>query len=163
MNVMELPFDFILKKVTKGKSGIHVSEDISELNNLWVDYQPNNLAWPLMSEKMKDIIIENLTGRESILWINARIKTKDESKTYYVPCFKEKLDVLDEQKTVFVPGTKHIIKPVFSLNKVVIYSLFHKPQDFWEITSGLYISESLKKAMQKEQITGVGFEKTSVS
>ena len=52
----ELPFMLVLKKVTIGKSGLEISSDLSNLKYLWLDYQPNNLAWPLMSEKMKNII-----------------------------------------------------------------------------------------------------------
>ena len=55
----ELPFDLTLKKVRFGKDGTHVSDDLSELKNVWVDYQPNNLAWPLWSEKLTGVSFEN--------------------------------------------------------------------------------------------------------
>jgi hypothetical protein len=160
----ELPFELFLKKVTTGKGGLQVSEDLSELKYLWLDYQPNNLAWPLMSEKMKTVISFHLTGKEGLVWIKALVKGGNEVKEYFIPRFSQKLDVLDEQKTIFVPGTAHIIKPVFSLSKISQFSIFHKSQEFfWEITSGLYVSDALKKAMQKAKLTGMDFEKTSVS
>lgn len=158
----ELPFDLILKKLSRDKDGLKVSSDLSDLKYLWLDYQPNNLAWPLMSEKMKDLINTNLTGKEGIAWIKAKVKSTNEIRTYFIPLFQQKLDVLDEQKTTYVRGTSHIIKPVFSLDKIINYSLFYTPQNFWEITSGLYINETLKKAIQKEKLTGVDFEKISV-
>lgn len=159
----ELPFELFLRKVKTVKGGLEISENLSEIKNLWLDYQPNNLAWPLMSENMKNVISTNLTGKEGLVWIKASVKGGKEVKEYYIPSFLQKLDVLDEQKTMFVPGTSHIIKPVFSLSKVSQLSIFHKPQElFWEITSGLYVSEKLKNAIQKEKLTGVDFEIISV-
>lgn len=160
----ELPFELFLRKVTTGKGGLQVSENLSEIKYLWQDYQPNNLAWPLMSEKMKNVISTHLTGKEGLVWIKAIVNGANEVKEYFIPRFLQKLDVLDEQKTIFVPGTMHIIKPVFSLSKISQFSIFHKSQEFfWEITSGLYVSETLKNAIQKEKLTGVDFEKTTVS
>lgn len=159
----ELPFELFLKKVIIDKSGLHVNYDLSELKHLWVDYQPNNLAWPLMSEKLKDVIRNHLTGKEGLTWIKAIVNGGNETREYFIPRFLEKLDVLDVQKTMFVPDTSHIIKPVFSFSKIMNFSLFHKSQEyFWEITSGLYVSDVLKKAIQKERLTGLDFEKASV-
>ncbi|MBK8245342.1 MAG: hypothetical protein IPK88_18090 [Saprospiraceae bacterium] len=158
----ELPFALFLKKVSRGKGGLIISDDLSGLRHIWLDYQPNNLAWPLMSEKMKSVISAQLTGKEGIIWIKAIINGADEIKEYYIPRFRQKLDVLDNQKTIFVKDTSHIIKPVFSLSKIIDYHLFFAPQEFWEITSGLYVSETLKKIMQKEKLTGISFEYTSV-
>ncbi|MDE0561933.1 hypothetical protein OU792_18190, partial [Algoriphagus sp. NF] len=85
-----------------------------------------------------------------------------ETKEYFIPSFSQRLDVLDREKTLFVQGTTHIIKPVFSFEKVKKYSLFFLPQQYWEITSGLYVSDALKNAMQKMKLTGVDFENTTV-
>jgi hypothetical protein len=160
---IELPFELFLKKVTTGKNGLQVSDDLSEIKHLWQDYQPNNLAWPLMSEKMKNIISDHLTGNEGLVWIKAIVNGNNESKEYFIPRFSYKLDVIDEQKTMFVSGTNHIVIPVFSYAKIANYSLFFAPQDYWEITSGLYVSDALKNAIQKAKLTGVDFEKTTVS
>lgn len=37
----ELPFGLFLKKLTTGKDGLLVSEDLSGIKYLWIDYQPN--------------------------------------------------------------------------------------------------------------------------
>lgn len=159
----ELPFELFLKKITTGKGDFQVSEDLSEVKHLWMDYQPNNLAWPLMSEKMKNVVSKNLTGKEGLVWIKAIVNGGNEIKEYFIPRFLQKLDVIDEQKTIFISGTAHIIKPVFSFSKIENYNIFFSPQDYWEITSGLYISETLKNAIQKAKLTGIDFEKVSVS
>ncbi len=157
-----LPFELTLKKMVAGNEGLTMDENISDLKNLWLDYQPNNLAWPLLSEKMKGIVSEILTGQEGITWIEAVVKANTEKRIYYIPCFSKELDVLNESETSFVPGTSHAIVPVFSSQKIANYSMFYLPQDHWEITSSLYINELLKKAIQKEKLTGIDFEETSV-
>ncbi len=45
-NKTQLPFDFTIKKVTEAKKGIEVSEDLSELQDIWEDYLPNNSGVP---------------------------------------------------------------------------------------------------------------------
>lgn len=162
-NKTEVPFDLILKKVSRVKGGWQESTDLSGLNYLWLDYQPNNLAWPLMSEKMKDVISSHLTGKEGIIWMPIIVRSTNEQRTYFIPRFERQLDVLDKEKTIYVEGSLLVVKPVFSLAKIVDYGLFNVPDEFWEITSGLYVGEALKKAMQKEKLTGVGFEPTAVT
>lgn len=160
--IYKLPFELELKKVSSSKIGLEVSNDLSNVKYLWVDYQPNNLAWPLMSEKLKTVIEKKLTGKENISWITTNIKADGEERKYFIPFFNKRLDVLDMQRTMFVSGTDHIIKPFFSLEKIINYSLFHKPNNFWEITSALYVSEVLKKDIEKEKLTGLSFETISI-
>jgi len=163
--VDELPFELNLVKLTIGKNGLIESSDLSDLKEIWQDYQPNSLAWPMMSEKLKSVIEKNLTGNEGIDWISAIVRTSGERRMYYIPRFSKMLDVLDAQKTIFIQGTDRIIKPVFSLSKINKYSIFHQPaaHNLWKITSALYVNEALKKAVQKDKLTGIDFEKTSVA
>lgn len=101
----EFPFPMKLKKMIKEKGRWKTSDDIQSLAHLWLDYQPNNLAWNFMSERMTNIIKENLTGKENIYWIKVKIEGINEERYYFIPAFKEKLDVLDEKRTTFVSGT----------------------------------------------------------
>ncbi len=164
-NFNELPFDLELYLLSDRQEGLIKSKELSSLKETWLDYQPNSLAWPLMSEKMKLIIINHLTGSETIDWIAAKVIGNGEARKYYIPRFQKKLDVLDIQKTMFVQNTDKIIRPCFSLSKIENYNVFHLPSSYnlWKITPSIYISEALKKAMQKEKLTGVDFEKTMVS
>lgn len=161
----KLPFELNLVKLEVGKNGLVESSDLSDLKEIWLDYQPNSLAWPLMSEKLKSIIEDNLTGHENIDWIECIVKNESEERTYFVLRFNKMLDVLDLHNTMFVQGTDHIIKPVFASSKIRAYSIFTKPSkyDFWKISSGLYVNETIKKAIQKSKLTGIDFEKTRVS
>lgn len=161
----ELPFELSLVKLDVEENGLIESNDLSDLKEIWLDYQPNSLAWPLISERLKSIIEANLTGNEQIDWIECKVKNGSEERTYFILRFNKMLDVLDMQKTMFVQGTDHIIKPVFASSKISAYSIFSEPSSYelWKITSGLYVSETLKKAIQKQKLTGMDFEKTSVS
>lgn len=106
-----------------------------------------------------------MTGEEGIDWITARINGNGENRDYYIPRFARMLDVLDMQKTSFVQGTDHIIRPFFSLTKINNYSIFNRPSshNLWKITSGIYVSESLKRAIGKEKLSGIYFEKIFVT
>lgn len=162
--VNQLPFDFKLVKLTVNKDGLIESDDLSGLKKIWTDYQPNNLALPLMSEKLKSVIEANLIGNEQIDWIACKVKSESDERSYFILRFNKMFDVLDAQKTMFVHGTDHIIRPVFAASKVGSYNIFTKPSshDLWKITSSIYVSETLKKAIEKQKLTGLGFEKTSV-
>ncbi len=158
----EIPFEFDLVRLLETKKELIQISDLTGLQEIWLDFQPNSLAWPLMSSKLQSIIENNLTGKEAIEWLQATISGNGEKRTYFIPRFIKKLDVLNEEKTIYVPGTDHIIKPSFDLSKIKEYMVFHQPSSFWQITSGIYINESLKRIIQKEKITGANFELASV-
>lgn len=161
----KLPFELSLIKLDVGKNGLIESNDLSGLKEIWLDYQPNSLAWPLMSERLKSIIEANLTENEQIDWIECKVKNGTEQRTYFILRFNKMLDVLDKQKTLFVQGTDHIIRPVFASSKINAYNIFSAPSSYelWKITPGLYVSDTLKKPIQKAKLTGIDFEKTTVS
>jgi len=164
-NVKEMPFELDLVKLTVDKEGLIESHNLSDLQEIWQDYLPNSLAWPLMSTSLKFIFEKNLTGNEGIDWISVIVKRYDDKRIYFIPRFAEMLDVLDIQKTLFIQGTDMVIRPVFSLSKISKYSVFHQPSshNLWKITSEIYVSGTLKKSIQKEKLTGLEFEKTSVA
>jgi hypothetical protein len=161
----ELPFSLQLVKLSVRKKGLIKSNDLSKLDNIWLDFQPNSLAWPLMSEKFKKLITENLTGNESVNWISVQVNGICESRLYYIIRFEKMLDVLDVNQTIYVKGTDRIITPYFDMEKVKNYTIFHKPMSngLWKITSGLYISEKLKQLITKEKLIGPAFERVRVS
>jgi hypothetical protein len=160
-----LPFDLVIKTISESKEGIRYKNIDEEQQPALVDYLPNTLVWPLMSSELRNLFEKVLSGNEGINWITAKVILLKSSETYYIPCFTKKLDVLNEEKTVFVKSTKHIIKPYFDLNKVRTLSLFHKPTDygFWKIPSGLYVTDTTKNALLNSKLTGFTFENVSCS
>ncbi|WP_299550655.1 DUF1629 domain-containing protein [Seonamhaeicola sp.] len=155
------PEDFTLKKITETSKGIDVSEDFNGESEIWLDYLPNDLAFPLMSKRMKKIINDKISEREAIKWIEAKVNYKGNSKEYFVPLFTKALDVLDVKRTKYVPGTDHIIKAFFSKEKVIKYNLFHKPASedhLFKITSDIYVSSEIEKVITKEKLSGILLE-----
>lgn len=164
-DVHKLPFELHLVKLDTDEKGLIISNDLSDVKEVWLDYQPNSLAWPIMSSKMKNLIESNLKGNENVDWIECTIKNKEEERIYFILRFNTVLDVLDFQQTSFVQDTDHIIRPVFSSSKIGAYTIFPKPAsyNFWQITSGIFVSESLKKTMQKAKVTGIDFSKARIA
>ena len=158
----KLPFQFVLKKVTVKDKGITKSDDLSNIEEIWLDYQINNLVWPMFSLKLKRLLEKHMTGHENISWISVIINGNEEQREYFIPKFSKKLDVLDFDKTLLVPNTDHIIKPYFSLNKISNFSIFNEPSMFWEITSSIYVRGDIKRVMEKEGVTGISFEEALV-
>jgi hypothetical protein len=134
-----LPLDFELKRVQETKDGLITDNILDGISKTWLDYQPNSLAWPLMSKSLKSSIEDNLSGNENIDWIECNVKKGNEIRPYYILRFNKILDVLDMEKTMFVHGTELIIRPVFSMNKIIPYNIFMAATsgygDLWRITS----------------------------
>jgi len=154
----ELPFSLELESVSIGNKGLRRLGHL-DTNCLPVDYQPNSLAWPLMSKKMKEIIDNLLIRNEGLKWIKANVKGGGTVYSYFIPFFSKKLETLDYGNTSFVPNTDHIINPAFDYNKTAQYEIFHGHSLFWQITPEIYISESIKEELLNDLVSGVKFER----
>lgn len=159
----QTPFDFTIKALTVKCDGIHYSDDLSIIKTIWLNYQPNSLAWPLFSEKLKTIIERELTGKEGVKWISSNVCYKNEIRKYYIPYFTRELDVLNKKKCLY-SNNGSLIKPVFSSSKIQEYSMFPKPSmnGLWQITSAIYISDKVKEVLIKAKISGLAFEPTLI-
>lgn len=153
-----LPFTLNLHKVISYDNCIKVNDK----SDIFYDYQPNSLAWPLMSEKMKNIICSHLKGEERIKWKEAIIIGNNENRHYYIPMFTSKLDVLNEQETVFVRASGIVLKPCFDKTKVEKYAIFHGPTRFWQITTQIYVNESIRKDLIQAGIKELSFSKVRI-
>jgi len=78
------------KAIEAANSFIH-SNDLSDLEELFQDYQQNSLAWPMMSLKLRDIIARNLSGSEGINWITCIVNASEAQKQYYIPRFSQEI------------------------------------------------------------------------
>ncbi len=161
----ELPFNLELKTVIEGKNNLNVLNTFHANPGAIVDYQPNSLAWPLMSDRMRKVIDKNMQGGNYLDWIEATVVSIEDgiNLKYFIPRFKIQFDIIDKMKTIFVPGTDLIIKPHFLLKKIVNLNFFNKPSMFWQISSSLYVSNLLRAELVKNRITGISFEKVSFS
>ncbi len=161
-NVSELPYEFSLTRLTESKNGLDRSADLSGLEKIWLDYQPNSLAWPFFSIRLKELINKNLTGKEGIDWVIAKVNGNGESRDYYIPRFSHKLDVLSPEKTTFIPGTDDVLKPCFAKSKVEALGMFHGPTFFWQITINLFVNKAIRDEIVKSKLTGLNLEKVWV-
>jgi hypothetical protein len=161
----KLPFDLKLVKLTINNEGTVRTGDLTGWSQPWLDYQPNSLGWPLMSIKLKEFVSESLTGDEGIDWILVKVNGPEGSRNYYIPRFEKLLDVLDVENTLYEKDNELNFTPHLSLNKVNQLSLFHcpRPGTPWKITSNLYVNFLLKKAIQKNRLTGMTFERVSAT
>lgn len=122
-NREDVPFSLELREVFIASKLI-----VGEVSDVFYDYQPNSLAWPIMSERMKSIIASHLTGSECVEWKSIIINGKGISKKYYIPMFTRKLDTLNISESVYVPVSGIVLKPCFDKEKTKkrqrIYLLF---------------------------------------
>lgn len=152
-----LPFSLKLCEVT-------VSDKLvkGELSDRYYDYQPNSLAWPLMSEKMKSIIESHLTGLEQIEWKEATIEGLTTSKRYYIPMFLSKLETLNIAESVIIPSSGIVLKPCFERRKVEKFAVFHGHSTFWKITTQIYINEDIKNELKEAKLNELSFSKIKI-
>lgn len=152
----EFPCETKLFSLVYKKRELVPSSDLSKVDSLWVDYQPNQFAWPMMSEKMAAVVKEHLTGAEGVDWIVANVLFEDERRAYYIPRFAQKLDVLDLEKTDISEYGIYSF-PYYSANKIINYALFQDTFASWEITNSLVVNEPLREALRKGKFTGIQF------
>lgn len=165
MDKKEMPYDLIIRKVSEGKKGLIVEDDLDNLEVVWEDFLPNNIGLPLMSEKLKNIIEGNLSGNEDIDWVTCKVWAKDKFKIYYIIRFNTLLDVLDIQKTKYLAGTDLIMIPYFSSDKINQFSVFTIPtsDNLYKISLSLFVNYTIKKLIQKEKLKGVDFSTIKIS
>ena len=75
----ELIHDVVDKSMLPFPLELHSATDkdylgIGGVSDLFFDYQPNSLAWPIMSERMKTIIESHLSGGECIEWKSVQVR-----------------------------------------------------------------------------------------
>ncbi len=155
--------DCYFKKISVGKDSL-IYEDAEENAEVWTDYPANYFAWPIMSEKLKDIIESSATGQEGIDFIKLKVRHYSLEKIYYLLRFNKAIDSIDKENTLFVKDTDLIIKPVFRADKLDQYHIFYKPQayDLWRISSAIYVTGEVKRAIIKSGIKDVKFSKARV-
>lgn len=128
------------------------------------DYLADNLGIPLMSERLMHIISKHIAGNEGLQWYKAIVNCGDETIIYYAPNFKDDLDVLDNDMSVFNQGTGSLIKACFSIKKIQQLAFFPLPQLDIKLPFrlGLIVSDDIKKDIIKERLTGIDFSRASI-
>jgi hypothetical protein len=144
------------------------SDDLNSLKYLWFDYQLNTLAWPIFSERMRELIDSHATGAEGIDWISVLIhQGQTEIRPYYLLRFNEKKDVLKLEESTFVDKQPTlIIKPVFAQDKISNLSVFTEfvaDENWWQITPSICVSEIIRQQAKKAKFVGLHYEDARVN
>ena len=92
--------DCYFKKISVGKDSL-IYEDAEENADLWTDYPANWFAWPIMSEKLKDIIESNSTRKEGIDFIKMKVRHFSLEKFYYILRFNKVIDSIDKENSSY--------------------------------------------------------------
>lgn len=156
-NREDVPFSLELRDVFIASKLI-----VGEVCDVFYDYQPNSLAWPIMSERMKSIIASHLTGYEYIEWKSVIINGKGISKKYYIPMFTRNLDTLNISESVYVPVSGIVLKPCFDKEKIKNLSVIHSPNLFWPISTQIYVNEEIKRDLVNSGIKELCFSRVKV-
>jgi len=129
------------------------------INGVFKDYTGTD-THPIFSKKFRDIINE-FVPKDKLEWIHLKVKDKDGTiKDAYYPRFIPKphmFDVLNEELTVLTDHG-HLMVPRLSAQKT-------KDKHFIRLFENQlydYVSEDLKKAIQKAKLTGVKFKKVKM-
>ena len=140
---------------------VFISETIIQggRSDVFYDFQPNSLAWPIMSEKMSHIIASHLTGFEHIRWKEISIVGKNTSRRYYLPFLTYPLDTLDYENSIIIPSSGAVLKPCFSKTKLENISMTYAPSLFWKVTTKLYVNEEIRKDLINANIKEIVFSK----
>ena len=163
LDVDALSFELTLKKLLFRSRGVVESDDLTGVQHVWCDFQPNSLAWPIMSPQLRDVIDQNVTEEDAIDWVKVLIRQGSmTARPYYLLRFKTQKDVLNVEATVYAGADPPFVaQPVFAAHKIAPVSVFCVPEDDWQISHGVYVSEKIKKAAKKAGLTGLNFELTT--
>ena len=159
-------YTLTLKKIRATKKGIEYSDDISQFSDPWLDMIMNDFSIPLFSKNLKNYIDKNIKDIDYQRWINIEISGNNCVRTYYVPKFIKKLDVLNIEKCTLNEEDGSIIVPCFSYAKIQKYVLF---QEFdgeeyqWRVPSSVIISDETRRKLIENKFTGIMYEKIRTS
>ena len=160
----EFACDAHFRRIEIAKNGLVYSDSLPT-DDVWKDYPANEFAFPLLSEGFMNLIKANTTSIDAIDFIKFPIQHFDQKRTYYILRFNKLHDVIDRKLTTYVKGTDHIIVPCFTAAAFDSIQIASKPisHDLWRITSGIYVSEKLKRKISQSKIKGIDFSKVRVS
>lgn len=128
-----------------------INEYFFKVNKLPQDYLANDLGWPLMSEFMMLHINEFLI-EGNVIWKKIIVEYKLKSINYFIPVFKETMDILNLEKSIFSKGN-FIVKCHLSLEKISTYDFFNVPNSHLR----LIVSLPVKLSLEKNMISGLDF------
>jgi hypothetical protein len=115
-----------------------------------VDYQPNFLVWPLCSAKLRRILDDLKSPRDSVEWIPVELSVPGRRLQYFR--FKSQpLPELLHPDTLMASDT--VVKPVLDLDRIKPHKVFV----FEEDTTNIVVDQTVRDAITKAKCTGMIF------
>ena len=119
------------------------------------DYLADDLGARLCSERLRGVVDENKSETDKIQWLRAMVlDAEDQKREYYILHFPEDFPIVNKNKSLISGQT--IIKPVLDIKVIRGHNIARIPIS--SIHGGRYfVSDTLRKAIKKAKITGIGF------
>ena len=120
------------------------------------DYLGNDCSWCLCSEKLKKIMDNYANNADVIRWLPVKILNGETFKTYYALLIENYLEfdkIVNIEKSKKLKDGK-VYLPHFIYSQIKDYDLFIKEDG----GKSIFISQKLKDILEKENLTGLGFE-----
>jgi hypothetical protein len=120
------------------------------------DYLSNDCSWILCSEKLKEVIIKNANNASDVLWFPVKVINGETFKTYYallIEHFLKDEEIVNYEKSKKLKSGE-VYLPHLKYDKIKNFDLFVMENN----GVSLFISQKLKDILEKENLTGLGFE-----
>ncbi|WP_027360160.1 imm11 family protein [Desulforegula conservatrix] len=123
----------------------------------FADYLTNDLGVRLCSENLQKIIENNRSENDQLQWLEAIVSdVNGHCKKYFVLHFPENYSVINKEKSIMAGDM--IVKPVLNISIVKSHNIFTLPG---EAGRTIFVSECLKKIIDKIKLSGLAFTKVS--
>jgi hypothetical protein len=129
------------------------------------DYVPNDLSWFIVTDKLKSIIESMKNNKVQYLPIRARSKDESEVLDLYLVNICNIVDALDLENSKYSVHEIDENEKMISVQKYAIKGSMIKDIDIFRLKDhnmSIFISEKLKKAMEKNGITGCDYLEVKV-
>ncbi len=124
-------------------------------NGIYCPFLSCDAGANLVSEEMKALLLSFIGENENIEFLPVTTKSKEYGdRTYYIMHFKIIYDVIDKEKTVYVPGTDIITKVRIDLEKAKGLKVFNSQPAINDIIVPEEVYQAIK---QKKFDTGLRF------
>lgn len=148
-DLLMLPYDGVVENWSPLK--VQLTEGV------FTDYLANDLGVRLCSERLKNILQQHASSHDELQWLPVEVKGGEESRTYSILHFPKPPDILNKNKSLI--ASDFVVKPVFlkdaiSRHQVFAYSKAGQLK--------LFVSESVKDAIEAEQCTGMEISRAPV-
>jgi len=123
----------------------------------FADYLGSNLGCRLCSDRLKSILDSHAFVSDDIQWLPVVVEQGTIKKNYSILHFPNPPDILHKNKTIFVDD--FVVKPVLSADAIGQHKVFSYPKG-GELP--LFITQSVKEAIDSEGCTGLEFTRVAV-